>query len=260
MQEIPWRQPDVAWNDYDCVVIRTPWDYQKEPSRFLEVLERIEASGTRLKNSLKMVRWNLEKTYLNDLARGGIPIVPTQWLSSLVHDEIAILCAQFQSEELVVKPIIGANADDTFRLPANASREETRNAINTFRDRDLMAQPFLPEIVRNGEYSLFYFDGDYSHCVLKTPKRGDFRVQEEHGGIIRASTPDSDLLAAGQCVINAIGEELLYARVDLVRMPAGDPALMEVELVEPSLYFSYDSESANRFAHALDRICGATEL
>ncbi|MGY8690993.1 MAG: hypothetical protein ACKVHP_25045 [Verrucomicrobiales bacterium] len=117
----------------------------------------------------------------------------------------------------------------------------------------MMLQPFIPDVIATGEHSLFYFGGQFSHCVLKTPTTGDFRVQEEHGGLIETAVPAKDLLAAGQRVIDAIGTSLLYARVDLVRMPDGAPALMEVELIEPSLYFNYDDLSPVKFAEALDR-------
>jgi len=250
---IPWRRPDVDWDQFDAVVIRSPWDYQKDPGLFLETLARIERSGARLENSLARVRWNLQKTYLKEIASKGVPTVPTLWLSGLADRSIADLCLELGSDEIVVKPIVGANADDTFRL-ASASEGDVALAMACFRDRDLMVQPFLREIVERGEYSLFYFGGEYSHAVLKKPKPGDFRVQEEHGGAICPVTPEPDLLAAGRRVMDSLGETLLYARVDLVRLPGGEPALMELELIEPSLYFSYDAESPKRFARALDRL------
>jgi hypothetical protein len=104
-----------------------------------------------------------------------------------------------------------------------------------------------------GEFSLFYFGGQYSHAVNKKPKPGDFRVQEEHGGIIQSITANEQLMQYGQFVMDQMGQELLYARVDLVQWE-GQPAVMEVELIEPSLYFAFDPESPRRFAMALDRM------
>jgi glutathione synthase/RimK-type ligase-like ATP-grasp enzyme len=182
-------------------------------------------------------------------------IVPTRWLHGLEISHIESICKEHGVREAIAKPTIGANADDTFRLPIDASSSNNRvlQAIKCFYDRPVMLQPFIPDVIATGEHSLFYFGGQFSHCVLKTPTTGDFRVQEEHGGLIETAVPAKDLLAAGQRVIDAIGTSLLYARVDLVRMPDGAPALMEVELIEPSLYFNYDDLSPVKFAEALDR-------
>jgi glutathione synthase/RimK-type ligase-like ATP-grasp enzyme len=218
------------------------------------VLLRIDQSRARLENPLDVVRWNLKKTYLRDLHERGVPIVPTRWLPGLDDETLAALHDELGVEEIVVKPVVGANADDTFRLRAAAPRVETQAARNAFRGRELMVQPFVDAVVEVGEYSLFYFGDEYSHCVLKTPRAGDFRVQEEHGGLIRTVTPDTDLVEAGAKTLAAVGQTLLYARVDLVRLPDGRPALMELELIEPSLYFAFDPASPRRFSEALDRL------
>jgi glutathione synthase/RimK-type ligase-like ATP-grasp enzyme len=116
-----------------------------------------------------------------------------------------------------------------------------------------MVQPFVNAIVDEGEYSLFYFGGVYSHTILKSPKRGDFRVQEEHGGRITAVAPEHDLRETADNIVASISQ-LLYARVDLVRNDSGKFLLMELELIEPALYFRMDEESPRRFATALDEL------
>jgi hypothetical protein len=113
-----------------------------------------------------------------------------------------------------------------------------------------MLQPFQRGIIEEGEYSMIYFNGKYSHSVLKVPKRGDFRVQEEHGSEIVPVAPEAALRAAGDAAIAAIGQKLLYARADIVR--SGDTfRVMELELVEPALYLRTESGAANRFADAI---------
>ncbi len=115
-----------------------------------------------------------------------------------------------------------------------------------------MAQPFLPAVTSEGEFSLFYFGGEHSHTILKTPMAGDFRVQEEHGGFIRAVETEPALRDAADAALRAIGEMSLYARADFVRKNDGSGFwLMELELIEPSLYFRTDSEAAARFARCL---------
>ncbi len=250
--DIPWDAPGIDWSAFDAAVIRSPWDYQRDPQRFLAVLGTIEEAGARLFNPLVTVSWNIHKSYLRELEDKGVTIVPTVWLPSLDAPAIARARAQHGCGTLVVKPPVGANADDTFVLESDAS---VGAALDRFGSSELMVQPFLPAIRDEGEHSLFYFGGEFSHAVIKRPKRGDFRVQEEHGGQIEATAPAGDLIAAASGVISCLPSPLLYARVDLVRLPDGTPALMEVELIEPSLYFPYDPGAAGRYAAALDHLC-----
>ena len=257
VEDVSWRRQQVRWDDYELVVIRTPWDYQQAPAAFLAVLQAIQESRARLQNDLHVVRWNIHKTYLRDLRDRGVRIVPTRWLDRLDHDTLSRLGEEFNSDRIVVKPVVGANADDTFLLDAHTVDAAHAAAIRTFSQRELMAQPFVESVVSAGEYSLFFFGGQYSHSVLKTPKSRDFRVQEEHGGVIRSVQPEQDLVAAAGRVMHALDVTTLYARVDLVRMPDGSPALMELELIEPSLYFPYDPQAPERFAEAVVRLMAA---
>ena len=253
-QEIPWDQPDVPWQDFAAVVIRSTWDYQQRPTEFLRVLDTITATGTRLFNSVSLVRWNIEKSYLKYLEQKGIDIVPTMWRDELSPNETAIpFFEALNTNQLVVKPLVGANADDTFRILVDDD-DAWQNVKRVFRSKTCLLQPFIPSIATVGEYSLFYFGGEYSHCVLKKPKTGDFRVQEEHGGSISSCEPPAELCEISDRVISAIPEQPLYARVDLVQSPNESWFVMEVELIEPSLYFPYDEKSPERFAQSLNRM------
>jgi hypothetical protein len=307
LDEVPWRNADITWADYDVVVIRTTWDYQQHPDAFLAVLERI-ANVTTLENPIGMVRWNLRKTYLRDLDRSGVRTVRTLWGDDV---DVVTLRAAFDTldtDEIIIKPQVGANAGDTFRLhrrasggararttagahtpadvrthagththvgaqaaDAHSAARDIEQAACTFAQRPHMVQPFIASVVEEGEFSLIFIDGSYSHTILKTPRRGDFRVQEEHGGVIRAIEPDSALLKAAQAAVAAIDSCVpraavasaraapsgstvpLYARADFVRMEDGGFALMELELIEPSLYLSYDPAAATRLADAITR-------
>ncbi|MBV9108370.1 MAG: hypothetical protein JO306_03060 [Gemmatimonadetes bacterium] len=248
---VPWTRPAVAWDAYDAVVIRSTWDYVHAPGAFLEVLSAIEGAGTPLFNELDLVRWNLRKTYLRDLAGRGVPVVPTVWRDRLMPGELPRLMEEIGSPEVVVKPVVGLNAGGAFRLDARRHLPEAEVEAY-YADRALMAQPFLPQIVDEGEFSLFYFNGEHSHTILKTPKPNDFRVQEEHGGMIRPVQAEPALLAAGAAALRAIGEPPLYARADFVRAADGNGFwLMELELIEPALYLRMDPLAPTRFAQAL---------
>ncbi len=246
---VSWRDTSVNWNDFDVVVIRTPWDYQEAPDEFLEVLRTIEKSSARLENALSIVEWNLDKRYLQDLESKGVRIVPTIWGDGNVSAE-SFECwqSELSSNELIIKPTISATAKDTFRV--GAFRD---NFSAVFKDRSFMIQPFMRAIVAEGEFSLFYFDGEYSHTILKSPTTGDFRVQEEHGGLIKAVEPESTMLDTARTINDMIEPRPLYSRIDLVRCDDGGFALMELELIEPALYFRMDAQSPERFARAFAR-------
>lgn len=249
VRAVPWRADRIDWSTFDAVVIRSTWDYQSAPGAFLDVLEDIRNSGTLLLNQLETVRWNLDKGYLRDLDDRGVAIVPSRFAVALDEALLTRAFEAFAVDEIVAKPTVSANADDTFRV-RRGDREALARAIARLSGRSSLVQPFVPAIVDEGEFSLFYFAGAFSHAILKSPADGDFRVQEEHGGRLRAIVPDARLRARADAAIAVIREETLYARVDLVRHH-GDFVVMELELIEPSLYFQLDASAPTRFADAL---------
>ena len=248
-EEVSWRKPDVDWNNYDAVVIRTTWDYQDDVEGFMACLQRIEASSAQLQNSLKIVEWNISKSYLKDLQNQGINIVPTLWFDSFSLSEIQAGFDYFDSPQLVIKPLISANADHTYRLTPESLVQQADDLKAIFASREFMLQPFLNGIVDEGEYSLFYFAGHYSHSILKQPESGDFRVQEEHGGRLSSIQPCEDMLTTARHSLAALPEDVLYARIDLVRHKK-EIVVIEIELIEPSLYFNMDADSPQRFVDA----------
>ncbi|MCA6075061.1 ATP-grasp domain-containing protein [Fulvivirga sedimenti] len=251
VDNIPWNQP-TDWNAYHVVVIRSPWDYQDHLEQFLDVLEQIEKSSALLLNDISIVRWNINKNYLFELEQKGIQLVPSIRKTGPNHSDIEKAYKTFKTSELIIKPIIGANADDTFRIPKQ-NTEVSHKVIQLFQDRECILQPFMKYIVEEGEFSLMYFNGELSHVILKTVGNGDFRVQEEHGGdVIPIIHPEPRLLEAAGKAMKALPAVPMYARVDLVRTARNDFALMELELIEPCLYFRFDPKSATRFAACID--------
>jgi glutathione synthase/RimK-type ligase-like ATP-grasp enzyme len=243
---VSWRDGTADWDGFDAVIVRTTWDYQDDAARFLEVLHRIDRSEARLENPLPVMEWNLDKRYLAELERDGVRIVPTVWRDTAISEsEFAEWQLTLDAEELIVKPTVSATAQDTFRL-----RKYDPQLGSVFRTRAFMVQPFITAIVDEGEYSLFYFDGRFSHAIVKKPKKGDFRVQEEHGGIISKIEPDIRMRSAADSIAARITPTPLYSRIDLVRDRDNEFALMEMELIEPALYFRMDPPSARRFADA----------
>ena len=242
VETIPWTF-DTDWKRFDCAIIRTTWDYVSMPEKFFKKLQHI-ATQTKLYNSISTVEWNIHKRYLKMLESKGVAIVPTLMFK---HDEDLKIPPDWSAAKFVVKPAISATSYKTVVLP----REKILNHEykNELVPGDWMCQPFVPNIT-DGEVSLIYFNKKFSHALLKVPKAGDFRVQEEFGGEITAYNATQELLALGQKIMEAIPEELLYARVDLVPYE-NHFALMELELIEPSLYFRTNPNAAKNFAKAL---------
>ena len=245
---LSWRA-DADWAGYDAVIVRSTWDYQRAPEAFLESLGRIDAA-TRLANPLELMRWNLDKRYLGELEARGVPIVPTEFGEGLTAAELDARLAAAGAES-VIKPAVSAGAERTFRVLPDADAGYRREIVAAHADSAWMWQPFLSQVVDPGEYSLFYFNGAFSHAIIKTPKPGDFRVQEEWGGDIRLMDAPAAMRAASDAVLAAIDHDTLYARVDLVDDGTNGYWLTEIELIEPSLYLRKDPTAPARFAGAV---------
>lgn len=249
---VSWRQTLRPWSDFDIVIIRSTWDYWNEVPVFLDTLERINRE-TRLANRMELVYWNLAKTYMRDLQKKGIGIVPTLWADSLNANFFANYQDQLGVNEIVVKPVVGANGQDAFRVSPGDTAERLESIAARFRKRDCMIQPFMPNIINEGEYSLFFFGGQYSHAILKIPAKSEFRSQEEHGAEIRSITPEEKLLLRARQAMATLTPPPLYARIDFIRDAVDDFLVMELELIEPSLYLRMDAQAPGRFAAAIDR-------
>ncbi len=252
VETVAWRSaPD--WNGFDAVYICTPWDYPEHLAEFLDVLGAIDASSALLINDQSLVLWTLEKTYLRDIEKQGGRIVPSTWFDDFVYADLSRLFSDYVTDKLVIKPTVGANAKDTFVLTDPVPAALVEKLRSTFAGRAFFVQPFIQNVQSEGEFSLFFFNGEYSHAILKTPEQGDFRVQEEHGAEIKAVQPSPALLRTAADLFAAIDPLPVYGRGDWVRGPDEDYLLMELELIEPSLYLRTDSGAAARFAAAFDQ-------
>ena len=245
---VPWRE-ETNYDAFDAVIVRSPWDYQQSPAAFLACLRRIAASRAYLDNPLSLMEWNLQKTYLKDMSAKGVTTLPTRWDTGYNLAAVNACFSEFDTDTVIVKPTLSANADDTFRLNRDDASSRESELGQLYAGRDIMIQPFVKEVLDEGEYSLFYFNGEYSHAILKTPADGDFRVQEEHGGSLQPVIPDASMLRACKQALQAMPTDSLYARVDLIRYQH-QWAIMELELIEPSLYFNLDEASQPRFVDA----------
>lgn len=251
---IPWRKPGVNWNNYAAVYAAAPWDYPEDPIEFMRVMENIASSSAVLLNPIELIRWNVAKTYLRDLQSRGIEIVPSLWYEHFQALNLANCCAQLGCEKIIIKPVISANAANTFLLRHPVDEAITNTLERVFSNRPFMVQPFIENIRSEGEFSLFYIEGELSHTIQKIPAAGDFRVQEEHGASIVAVVPEEILIKTANALMQVLDSAPVYARADFVRDSDGGFLLMELELIEPSMYLRMDDGAAKWFAHALSRI------
>ncbi len=248
-----WRQK-IKWDNYNVVLIRSTWDYHEYPTDFLEVMREIDASEACLLNDLTLIEWNVNKKYLAELENWGVPIIPTVWRDRLEAGGLKSLFEEVGGSDLVVKPVVGASAADTYRVTEATLGPMSTWVESTFEDRALMAQPLATRVLDQGEYSLFYFEGAYSHAVLKRARRGDFRVQAEYGGSVAPWEPSRELRELGAHVVSVLPHPSLYARIDAVETNDGRGLwLMEAELIEPELFLRTDAGAPGRFADAVAR-------
>lgn len=248
-----WDDDGVDWTRFACVVVRSCWDYHLRPAAFHEWIDRLERSGVAVWNPPATIRWNADKSYLRDLAARGVSTVPTAWVEQGDPTSLADVLRAHGWDRAVVKPAVSASAHETWMTDgARSADDDSRFRALTARTRTLV-QPFVDSIVATGEWSLVFIDGAYSHAVLKKPRLGDFRVQEEHGGSAQVLEPGAEVIAAARGVLAAagpMGTGSLYARVD--GCVVGDAfVLMELELIEPTLYLGTARAAADRLASAL---------
>jgi len=247
-----WQEP-FEWGSVPLVVIRSPWDYVEHLPEFLEWAKSVDAV-TRLLNPLEVVTWNARKDYLLDLERKGVPIVPTTIAHQYYGMKWPDLSVFALDEILVAKPIVGVGA-----LGAKRGFRKDPEFLDHIKDLretdDVLVQPYLPSVATDGEVSLLYFDGVFSHAVRKRPASGDFRVQEHHGGTVEDHTPTAQEMAVAEAALAAAPAPTLYARVDLVEHH-GAPVVMELELIEPELFLRRSPAAAAVFAARLRAALG----
>ncbi len=249
----PWDEPDRDWASFSAVIIRSTWDYHLRAEAFHRWLDACEATGVRLWNPPGLIRWNVHKDYLIELTEAGLPVVPTEILRSGESRDLAELLRARGWAEAVIKPAISATAYRTFRASLATAADHQSELDESVADADTLVQPFVREIASAGEISFLYFGGHYSHAVLKQAKAGDFRVQSDFGGTETRFEPESKHLMQTDRIAAEIPQPWLYARIDVVDQ-GGVLVVMEVELIEPQLFFGRDRDSPSRFVKAVEAV------
>ena len=237
-----WTDPGDLTR-FDLILPLFAWGYQRDVAVWYALLDRL--AGLPVVNPVPVLRWNSDKAYLAELGAKGVAVVPTVEVAALDDASLAQARAALGAEEVVVKPAVSGGADGTHRIAPGAPIP----ADGLGRRR--LVQPLMPGILADGEYSLFFFGGAFSHAIVKRPASGDFRVQEQFGGRETGweASEAARLLAAA--ALAAAPAPPVYARVDMVGDAAGVLHIMELELIEPSLFLNFAPDRGAAFGRAI---------
>jgi glutathione synthase/RimK-type ligase-like ATP-grasp enzyme len=249
-QPLIWDDPSVDWSLPKVCVIRETWDYHHRRDEFVAWAERV-GSQTTLLNSAEVVRWNSHKGYLRELEARRVPIVPTVWLDAGTDANLAHIMSSNSWGEVVIKPAVSASAFETIQIGSEQVNEGQAHIDRLLSSRDLMVQPFIPSVRDYGERSLIFIDGQLSHVVRRTPALHPEEGKNPWEATIVEPTREEAEMAAQMLL--AAGHPTLYARVDIVRDEANSIRLMELELVEPSLFLTLAPYAAKRLAEVIQR-------
>ena len=241
----PWTEPGAPGAS-DLVLPLVAWGYHQQPGRWHALLDGLEASGATVVNPVPVLRWNSDKSYLTELGARGVPTIASRLVAAL--DEQALAAARGEwGGDLVIKPPVSASATGTFRLgPGDPAPTEALG-------QPTIVQPFLPSVTEEGEFSLMLFDRVFSHAVVKRPKSGDYRVQPHLGGREQACAAPDTAIAIAEAALAVAPGDCAYARVDLVRGRDGELKVIELELIEPSLWLEHAPDEGRSFAAAVRR-------
>ncbi|TBO42487.1 ATP-grasp domain-containing protein [Pedobacter kyonggii] len=253
IEKVIWNDEHIKWEDYSLAILKSPWDYFDLIEEFYTWLDQLEAKNIKLLNPIEVVRWNANKKYLQEIEAAGLKITPSFFIQNKESVNLEHFFEKFNTNKLIVKPCVSGGAKNTFKVTVDDVNEVNQKINLLIRDEDFIIQPFLPEILENGEWSFIFFNGVYSHSLIKQAKPGDFRVQPAHGGSVHPQKPSKELIATAQQYVTLFAKDCLYARVDGTFVN-GEFLLMELELIEPFLFLNTGPENYERYYSALKEL------
>jgi len=245
-----WNDEQVKWENYDLAILKSPWDYFDLIEDFYAWLKKIEDLNIKLLNPLEIVRWNADKHYLHDIENAGLNVTPSKFITK--GDEVNLLqyFEDFKTDQFIVKPAVSGGSKNTFRVTAANVDEINEKLKILVQLEDFILQPFIKEIEEIGELSFLFFNGQFSHTLLKKAAKGDFRVQATFGGTVLPHQPNDELIKTAKKYVDQFAEGCLYARVDGA-MVNNEFVLMELELIEPFLFLDTNEKALKNYYEAL---------
>ena len=247
-----WSDPHFDWASTKYALFRTTWDYFNRYAEFNSWLNTTSYKTTFI-NSLELIKWNMDKHYFIDLNLNGIHTVETLFIEKGSKNNLTEIYKEQPNENYILKPAVSGTARHTYKLNKNNVTDYEKVFEQLIKEESLLLQPFQNEILEKGEVALMVMGGKFTHAVLKKPKTGDFRVQDDFGGTLHDYSPSDEEIQFAQKAVNACKELPLYARVDMVRDNEGQLAIMELEIIEPEMWFRRNRTAADLLASVIKK-------
>ena len=248
-----WADLNFNWSKTHFAIFRTTWDYFERFNEFFAWINKTK-NKTKFINSSEIVNWNIDKHYLNDLAKNGINIAPTVFIEKNETSTLKELFQKTNWKEAVIKPAISGAARHTYRISPSNCKDYEEIFIKLINEECMLFQEFMNNICIDGEISLIMIGGKYTHAVQKIAKKDDFRVQDDHGGSVKEHIATKEEIKFAEACIKQSPYSPIYARVDIVYDNNSTPSLSELELIEPELWFRNKPESAALLAQEIFNI------
>jgi glutathione synthase/RimK-type ligase-like ATP-grasp enzyme len=244
-----WDDKTINWSNFDYLIFRNTWDYFEKETEFNLWLDQIEKLGIKTLNAIEIIKHNKHKFYLREMEKEGISILPTIFIDKTEHLNLAEIIPKHW-KKAVIKPAFSAGSYLTSVFDASDIEKTNDEYTKIAPERELLLQEFMPEIQTLGETSFIFFNKKFSHAINKKPIDGDFRVQSQFGGEYSLIQPSQKVIDKAQKVVNTFQDKLLYARVDGIIIDT-KLHLMEIECIEPDLYFELSKDSLERFVASI---------
>jgi glutathione synthase/RimK-type ligase-like ATP-grasp enzyme len=244
-----WDDKTINWSNFDYLIFRNTWDYFEKETEFNLWLDQIEKLGIKTLNAIEIIKHNKHKFYLREMEKEGISILPTIFIDKTEHLNLAEIIPKHW-KKAVIKPAFSAGSYLTSVFDASDIEKINDEYTKIAPERELLLQEFMPEIQTLGETSFIFFNKKFSHAINKKPIDGDFRVQSQFGGEYSLIQPSQKVIDKAQKVVNTFQDKLLYARVDGIIIDT-ELHLMEIECIEPDLYFELSKDSLERFVASI---------
>jgi glutathione synthase/RimK-type ligase-like ATP-grasp enzyme len=244
-----WDDKSIDWKEFDVLIFRNTWDYYEKQIEFDLWLKKIEKLGIKTLNSISIINQNKHKFYLQDFEKQGIKILPTVFINKTENLNLSSIIPNHW-QKAVIKPAYSGGSYQTELFDIVDIDKINEQYISIASEKELLLQEFIPEITTLGETSFIFFNKKFSHAVNKQAVNGDFRIQQQFGGIYKLIKVDSEIIKKAQKIVHTFSENLLYCRVDGIIID-NELHLMEVECLEPDLYFNLAEGSIDKFIESI---------
>ena len=247
-----WNDKNFDWNKTKYAIFRTTWDYFENFKEFLCWIKKTKKK-TIFINSAEIIHWNIDKKYLIDLSKKGINISPTLFINKKTKTSLTSLFKKTKWKTAIIKPSISGAARHTYKITASNYLNYEKIFNQLIKKECMLFQQFLDNVITHGEISLIFIGKEYTHAVIKKAKDGDFRVQDDHGGTVEIYHPTKDEILFGKKCLKAIPFQPTYSRIDIIKDNNNNPSLVELELIEPELWFRNYPEAAKKLAKEITK-------